>query len=284
MQTINIHNERAVVNNLVKANHVIDKFINSCSHSLRGPLKTILGLVNLINASEKNEGNIESIVQMIERSANHLDHTLNELEQYLVNAKKEVSLETINPEVLVAEVVNLYRTELEGNGIALSTEVQQVNIIRTDKERLKMMLSLLLSNAVTFYDPHKTHRKVEVSVKTVGDSLEIRVSDNGIGIPSDIQKEIFQLFYRGSERSKGAGIGLYIVHEAAEKMGGRVEVESQVQAGSVFKLVLPLREVRKEAAKSTQETGVQKALAAAGIRQAEWASRLGLEPIFKKPF
>jgi signal transduction histidine kinase len=282
MQTINIHSERVMANNLVKANQVIDKFINSCSHSLRGPLKTILGLVNLINANAKNEGSIDSIVQMIERSANHLDHTLTELEQYLVNAKKEVTVEAINPEALVAEVVSLYQNDLNGNGITLSTEVQQENIIRTDKERLKMMLSLLLSNAVTFYDPHKTHRKVELSLKTVGDALQITVADNGIGIPHTIRKEIFQLFYRGSERSKGAGIGLYIVNEAVEKMGGRIEVESQLEAGSVFKLTLPLKELRKTANSPAGNRAVHAALMAASARQTEWASRLGLEPIFKK--
>lgn len=282
MQTINIHSERVMANNLVKANQVIDKFINSCSHSLRGPLKTILGLVNLINANAKNEGSIDSIVQMIERSANHLDHTLTELEQYLVNAKKEVTVEAINPEALVAEVVSLYQNDLNGNGITLSTEVQQENIIRTDKERLKMMLSLLLSNAVTFYDPHKTHRKVELSLKTVGDALQITVADNGIGIPHTIRKEIFQLFYRGSERSKGAGIGLYIVNEAVEKMGGRIEVESQLEAGSVFKLTLPLKELHKTANSAAGNRAVHAALMAASARQTEWASRLGLEPIFKK--
>lgn len=271
-----------MANNLVKANQVIDKFINSCSHSLRGPLKTILGLVNLINANAKNEGSIDSIVQMIERSANHLDHTLTELEQYLVNAKKEVTVEAINPEALVAEVVSLYQNDLNGNGITLSTEVQQENIIRTDKERLKMMLSLLLSNAVTFYDPHKTHRKVELSLKTVGDALQITVADNGIGIPHTIRKEIFQLFYRGSERSKGAGIGLYIVNEAVEKMGGRIEVESQLEAGSVFKLTLPLKELHKTANSAAGNRAVHAALMAASARQTEWASRLGLEPIFKK--
>lgn len=281
MQTINIHNERAMANNLVKANQVIDKFINSCSHSLRGPLKTILGLVNLINANAKNEGNIDSIVQMIERSANHLDHTLNELEQYLVNAKKEVTVENIDPETLVADVVSLYQNDLDENEIEVAIQVQQESIVHTDKERLKMMLSLLLSNAVTFYDPEKTNRKIELSMKTVSGSLEIRVADNGIGIPAEIRKEIFQLFYRGSERSKGAGIGLYIVNEAVEKMGGRIEVESQLHAGSVFIISIPMKKENVGSAKAKARVTNSEILAM-NIRQSEWASRLGIEPIFKK--
>jgi signal transduction histidine kinase len=67
----------------------------------------------------------------------------------------------------------------------------------------------------------------------------IEVTDNGIGISKENQAHIFKMFYRGSDRSKGSGIGLYIVKEAVEKLGGTIKVRSTLAVGSTFTVTIP---------------------------------------------
>jgi signal transduction histidine kinase len=242
MKTVYISNDQQVANSLVKANYVIDKFINSCSHSLRGPLKTIRGLVNIMNQDcAATGGDIDSMLHMIESTAHQLEHTLNELEQFLTNSKKELSIEKVNMEMLVNDLIKNYKKDLDQNEITVAVKVEQNTTLFTDRERLTMVLSMVFSNAINFCDHGKKSRAISISVKIVDANYEVSVTDNGTGISEESKPHIFQLFYRGSERSKGAGIGLYIAKEAIQKMGGRIRVESEIDKGSVFTLYVPIR-------------------------------------------
>ena len=88
----------------------------------------------------------------------------------------------------------------------------------------------------------KTNEKIiiTVSITTDNENYIIRISDNGEGISPEIQPKIFDMFYRGNDRSKGAGLGLYIVKSAAEKLGGNVQVKSKLKEGSEFILQFPV--------------------------------------------
>ncbi len=243
MNTLSISNDQRVMNNLAKANLVIDKFINSCSHSLRGPVKTIRGLVNLMNVDGESQAiQVDSMLRMIETSAKQLDHTLNELEQFLVNSKKEVTTEKVNMKSLINALVRKYKKELAFHEISVSAKVEQQMDLYTDKERLTMILALIFSNAIVFSDDHKRIKTIHISANMTDSHYEVALTDNGIGITPENKERIFQLFYRGSEKSKGTGIGLYIVQEAVEKMGGQIQVESKLFEGSKFTISVPIKQ------------------------------------------
>ena len=80
---------------------------------------------------------------------------------------------------------------------------------------------------------------IEIAAKRFPDCTRITVSDNGQGIPKEIQKSVFEMFYRGNEESQGTGLGLFIVRSALEKMGGTIELKSEKDEGSTFTLWLP---------------------------------------------
>jgi signal transduction histidine kinase len=120
------------------------------------------------------------------------------------------------------------------------SEVDPEMHLMIDKDRLKVVLNNLVSNAIKYHDPNKKDRflKIEASVKD-GNCL-IRVSDNGIGIPRDYHEKVFDMFFRASERSDGSGLGLYIVRETLERLKGDITCQSAEGEGSTFEVRLPV--------------------------------------------
>jgi len=99
-----------------------------------------------------------------------------------------------------------------------------------------------LSNAIKYIDPNKDQNLVSVQAEEVDSTLMIRVNDNGVGIEMDQLENIFKMFYRASQSAQGAGLGLYIAHETAEKLGGKIMVESEHKHGTTFTFMIPKSE------------------------------------------
>ena len=115
--------------------------------------------------------------------------------------------------------------------------------VRTDRGRLKIILSNLVGNAMKYQDQKKTDKTVFILAKQQKSEWQISIRDNGIGIEPAYKDKIFTMFFRASEKSSGSGLGLYIVQETALKLGGAVSVESEPGVGSVFTVTFPAIEV-----------------------------------------
>ena len=120
---------------------------------------------------------------------------------------------------------------VELNGIETMT-------LSSDRVRLKMILRNLFSNAIKF---RKSGHKplIKVSTKLEHDKLVVLIEDNGEGIAPEIRSKIFEMFFRGHERSNGSGLGLYIAKEAARRINCEISVESEFGKGSTFSLIFP---------------------------------------------
>jgi signal transduction histidine kinase len=110
--------------------------------------------------------------------------------------------------------------------------------LRSDKMRLKIILNNLLSNAIKFQAPKKPNQFIRVSFKSTPEKYLIDVEDNGEGIKPEFKGKIFEMFFRGTQRSKGSGLGLYIALEAAEKIQGKITVSSEFGVGTLFHVEL----------------------------------------------
>jgi signal transduction histidine kinase len=108
-----------------------------------------------------------------------------------------------------------------------------------DQSRLAVILNNLTSNAIKYRDDKKDQCSIEVQCHVTDKLLTIVFRDNGIGIAPELLNKVFDMFYRATERSEGAGLGLYIVKETVEKLGGSISVDSRVGVSTVFKLILP---------------------------------------------
>ena len=109
---------------------------------------------------------------------------------------------------------------------------------------MKIIIENLLENSVFFKKTKKA--EIEVTLKTSRKSIMISVEDHGLGILKEQHEKIFEMFYRGSERSKGNGLGLYLVRKAVQKLHGRIEVESLEGKYACFTISFPKVIVPKE--------------------------------------
>jgi hypothetical protein len=109
----------------------------------------------------------------------------------------------------------------------------------SDQYRLSLILNNLISNAIKYSDSSKETSFIHITIKLLPDKVYLTFRDNGIGIEADYIKKVFNMFFRATEKNEGAGLGLYIVKEAVEKLGGSIDLESQTGKGTVFKIQLP---------------------------------------------
>ncbi|HWA34189.1 MAG TPA: HAMP domain-containing sensor histidine kinase [Cyclobacteriaceae bacterium] len=230
---------QTLVMELVESRNIIEKFINSCSHSLRGPLKTIKGLAYVLEKNNQSESETRKLLKLIDHTAFKMEGVLTQLEQFLQNSRNEIAVESLDLNQLVGEVIREHRESLEARFIDVAFEVEQDQPFVSDQNKIRLILSQIISNAIQFYDNEKARRFIKIKVSVLSSSCEISILDNGIGISHESQDKIFKPFYRGSEKSQGPGIGLYIAREAIEKIGGRISVDSRQHLGSKFFLWVP---------------------------------------------
>ena len=109
----------------------------------------------------------------------------------------------------------------------------------TDLARLKIVLNNLIGNAVKYHNLRQEDPYIRISAINQSDQLHINITDNGQGIAPEIQERVFEMFYRGHEKSKGSGLGLYIAREMILKLNGDIRLVSEKGAGSSFTIILP---------------------------------------------
>jgi signal transduction histidine kinase len=117
--------------------------------------------------------------------------------------------------------------------------IEQETILETDKGRLGIILNNLVDNAIKYHRHSQPGKYVAVQSEIVGKNIIIKVIDNGQGIPLEAQPKIFDMFFRASESSKGSGLGLYIVKDMIERLGGSINLKSEKGDGTTFILKLP---------------------------------------------
>ncbi|MGM5468776.1 PAS domain S-box protein [Flavobacteriaceae bacterium LMO-SS05] len=233
--------ELNVVNSeLQKINSELDRFVYSASHDLRSPLKSLLGLSDLVidDIEPENTAQLEH-VNMMKKSIIKLDNFIEDILEYSRNARTEVAQEFIDFKALIQDVTSEHNHMAEAKEITLNLNIDQNLKFVSDKRRLNVVLNNLISNAIKYRDLSKECPFVTVDIKCDIDEAIIRIQDNGIGIDTMKKDKIFEMFYRATRISRGSGLGLYIVKEALDNLNGTIKVESELHKGTLFTVNLP---------------------------------------------
>lgn len=224
---------------LVKINHELDNFVYSVSHNLRAPLTTIMGLLNLAKMEDPNPSKWQNFVDMMESSIGKLDGTLREILDYSRNARNEVMREEIRFNDIVKSALSKLQY-LDGfDHVEKTVLIDEKQPFYSDSYRITVIINNLLSNAIRFRDPHKHKNTVSINISTTSDFARIKIADNGEGILQEVKNKVFDMFYRGSAKSDGAGLGLYIVKEVVLKLKGSIELETEPGQGTVVTVTVP---------------------------------------------
>ena len=223
---------------LHKINEELNKFVYSVSHDLRSPLTSIMGVINLTKLIPELRP-ADTYFEMIEGRIHKLDDLIKKIINYYKNAGAEDVVEEINFTLLVSSVWELLK--YQNSDISFNLNVDQKTIFKGDFYRLEVVFENLISNAIKYQYPGNKNAFINIEINVDEKNAIILLSDNGIGINPKYIDSIFKLFFR-SENSinvEGTGIGLYIVKEAMEKMGGHIKVFSGPSQGTSFELIIP---------------------------------------------
>ncbi|MDB5271843.1 MAG: hybrid sensor histidine kinase/response regulator [Chitinophagaceae bacterium] len=225
---------------LIKINRELDSFVYSVSHNLRAPLASILGLVHVAKLEDQKYNNtFTPYLKMIELSVNRLDETIKEILDYSRNARSPLTLSPINLEKLIKDCFDKVKYLDRYADIKKTVHAKIEVPFYSDQYRLSTILLSIISNAIIYCDDKKTKKTLSIDAVALEDKVTITIKDNGIGIDKEYIDLIYKMFFRATDESKGAGLGLYIVKETLAKLNGEIKVESTLHEGTSFTVTVP---------------------------------------------
>jgi PAS domain S-box-containing protein len=230
---------RAAAENAVRLR---DEFLTIASHELKTPLTSLnLQLQSLLRGARKAEdgplaGRLDKAQRQIQKLARLMDDLLDV--SRLTTGRVRLLLEEVDLVQVVHEVLERFQEEPTRDGTRLRWQGEAAVVGRWDRGRLEQVVTNLVANAMKY----GAGAPVEVSVRSSGAMALLEVKDEGIGIAPEDLERIFGKFERAVpvRRYGGFGLGLYIVRQWVEALGGAVDVESSPGHGATFRVVLPL--------------------------------------------
>lgn len=218
-------------------------FINRASHELRTPLSTAIIMADLLEGDCKAEEQ-QQYVGILKQELNRQRLLLNDLlvAGRIENKRFEVHLAPLDVVPLIQEAISSVKPQADTRQIDVQFEIPSLlPMANTDRQAILQVLINLLSNAIKFSQPGSG---IEVAAIKVEKSILITVEDHGIGIPAQDLPHISSRFFRAKNATEleipGTGIGLYIIKEILDALGGRMEIESVEKEGTTVSVLLPL--------------------------------------------
>lgn len=229
------------IENLSKQNQDLEQFSYIISHNLRAPVARILGLMNIFDKSEVTQAHNQQVMNYLEKATQNLDEVIKDLTQIISIRKNLTSIkEQVDIEKEFDNELNYFIGDIQLNQISIvrNFQIKQINSV---KSYIQSILFNFISNAIK-YRSEKRKLVIHVTTTKLDDLLLLSFLDNGVGIDlNNIDPyKIFGLYQRMHDHVEGKGLGLYLVKTQVEFLNGTVEVESQVNVGTTFKVYLPI--------------------------------------------
>ena len=231
------HALRSQNKELLKVNKELDNFVYSVSHNLKGPLASVMGLLNVAKKMD-NGLHFADVHEMMSASIGKLDDTLKEILEYSKNSRNEIQLGEIDWLIIIQSALSKLEYLDKDDLIQKRIHVDTREPFYSDGNRLGIVFTNLLSNAILYSDKNR-EAIIDIEVIASEDEAAIVIRDNGIGIAEDVLPKVCTMFYRGTEQSQGAGLGLYIAKEVVAKLNGTIEIQSEFGTGTTVIIKIP---------------------------------------------
>lgn len=238
---VDITKRLTTLKELEKLNSEHNTLIDALSHDLQQPLAAIVLLSDaLMDAYKKQDTpKFSKWIEILKSSSNSMRELLKD---FIVENDAQIELsgepERVNIEDISQDVILSLKTEIYNKGISISTDFQTSEIIFS-RNNLRSILYNLLLNSIKY---KKSENTLEIIISTVkiDDYVLLQVKDNGIGIAAEHQEDIFEKATRVSYNIQGTGMGLFIIKRMMVNKGGKIEVKSELDKGSVFSVYFPV--------------------------------------------
>ncbi len=218
---------------LHRKNSELESLVYSLSHDLRGPISTILGLLNVEKYASLSD--MRQYFNMIKEQTLKMDSSIHDLVELKNVTNRKITPEPVDMIALVDKVVCAFKD----SRVAINLNLPEELTTSTDEYFIQIALNRVLANAVNYHRKDAEDPQVEVVVKSIKDGVLVLVKDNGMGITKRAMPRIFEMFFRGSSYSNGHGLGLYIAQNALNRMKGTIDVRSFENMGTEVEIFIP---------------------------------------------
>ena len=229
---------KSTVKKLQKTIAELDTFIYRASHDLKGPISRINGLTSLAKLESSNEQDLKyyDLINLVAKDMNVLLAKLTQVHE-VINCemlKTEIDLHS-----LIAEVRDTISFVDHENNTHYSFNLTKSLQIKSDPFLMTVIFTNIIENALIFKKPKQLDHELKISSDEDHDNYYLTFEDNGIGIKDEHLKKVFDMFYRGSDQSKGNGLGLYLTKMSVEKLEGKIQIESTFEEFTRVNISIP---------------------------------------------
>lgn len=221
---------------LIETDKGLDTFLYRSSHDLRGPITSLLGLAGVAKI-QNQQGELDPYFRSMEDTAGRMLRLLKRLNDTAALFRAKRKTEIINVEGFVQSILTQLGNPDISNHIRIEIENHIGEFITGDRMLLNNIIVNLMENSIVFREENNPFVKCALYYEN---DLVIQVTDNGIGISREVRDRIFDMFYRGSERSIGNGLGLFMVKKTLEILDGSIHIESEPGKLTMFIVRIPL--------------------------------------------
>ncbi|MFB5267414.1 sensor histidine kinase [Paenibacillus enshidis] len=219
------------------------EFFANISHELRTPVTYMQGYANILSKGYvEDEAEQQKYLHIISEESHRLTVIINDLFELakMEEGKIELNMKLTDPAEIIRQSMDKVRLKAHEKELELSSHFEKVSSFYIDPVRFEQILLNLLENAIRY----TATGSIRITLTQEGRQGIVAISDSGPGIPKDELPYIFERFYRveksRSRQLGGTGLGLSIVQHLVQLQGGKIEVDSQVGRGTVFKVMFPI--------------------------------------------
>ena len=227
---------------LKQKNEELKTLIYRASHDLKGPLASVKGLINLLKDEPDDTETLKYYLGLIEKSVDKLEDTLSGLLEVGLSSKKNLEYSPVNVRTCLEEIIERFENYPGREDVIIHLTANTDLLIHTEKKIFQSIFQNLIENSIKYRKPNQNDAVTKISARRFQYGIKIKVKDNGLGMDRNLQKRAFDMFYRGHEHSEGSGLGLFIVKNNAEKLGGEISLKTSLNMGTEIWVYIPDKE------------------------------------------
>lgn len=223
--------------NLTKVNKDLKQLSYTTSHDLRSPIGNLLSLIKLIDYDKITDPDNLKYLNFIKQSAENISQTVNDSVDVLIQKDElNVKIEKVNLQEHLNNVLGSIQSLLQSSKVTIKADFSELDTIKFNKAYLESIFLNLITNSIKYARPDLLP-EIIIQSKRINDQNQLIISDNGLGFDVEkVKEKVFGLHQTFHNAEDSKGIGLYLVYNHINSLGGRITLESKVNEGATFTL------------------------------------------------